>query len=182
MDLPLNLLMSIMLLSGTGQQTDFKSSVIVDLTDLRSTAGKIMISIYNDPETFPDSEKMMEQRILTNIPGEKMRIIFQDIDPGTYAVAVMHDENRDEKMNFNLLGMPNHGYCFSNNVKPKFRKPTWKEAKFDVGEQTSSYSGGNEILNLRLIIKILITYCKYEECHQQICGGPDFYGTGLRCL
>jgi uncharacterized protein (DUF2141 family) len=80
---------------------------------------------------------MLEQKILSDIPGEKMIIRFDSLSFGTYAVAAMHDENGDEKMNFNLLGMPKEGYCFSNNIRPKFRRPTWNEAKFDIKRKTS---------------------------------------------
>jgi uncharacterized protein (DUF2141 family) len=129
-------LLVLILNSGTALLQDRDDTVVVvDLTDLRSREGKILISIYDDPETFPDDEKMLEQKILKNITGETMRIRFEQLTSGTYAIAAMHDENGDEQMNFNLLGMPKEGYCFSNNVRPKLRRPHWDEAKFEVGKQ-----------------------------------------------
>ena len=108
--------------------------VIVELTNLRSTDGMILASIYDDPKSFPKSRGMKEQQIITCIPGERMTIHFENLLPGTYAIAIMHDESGDEKMNFSLLGFPKEGYCFSNNVRPKFRKPTFDEAKFELGD------------------------------------------------
>lgn len=129
-------LLVLILNTGTAlPQDQHDTVVVVDLTDLRSREGKILISIYDDPETFPDDEKMMEQKILKDITGETMRIRFEQLTSGTYAIAAMHDENGDEQMNFNLLGMPKEGYCFSNNVKPKLRRPHWDEAKFEVGKK-----------------------------------------------
>lgn len=124
------------LIQGIPMQQDRPHKVVaVELTDIRSKEGKILISLYNDPESFPDNEKMMEQKILADIPGETMTVRFKKLSPGSYAIAAMHDENGDEKMNFNLLGMPKEGYCFSNNVRPKWRKPHWKEAKFEVSRR-----------------------------------------------
>jgi uncharacterized protein (DUF2141 family) len=117
---------------GRSFQFEYEHEVIIELTNLRSTNGKILASIYDEPETFPKTRNMMKQKILDGIPGEKMIIQFDHLSPGTYAIAVMHDENGDEKMNFNLLGFPKEGYCFSNNVRPHFRKPTWEEAKFEL--------------------------------------------------
>lgn len=130
------LLLVLILNSGTAlQQDQHDTVVVVDLTNLRSREGKILISIYDDPETFPDDDKMMEQKILKDITGETMKIRFEQLTSGTYAIAAMHDENGDEQMNFNLLGMPKEGYCFSNNVRPKLRKPHWDKAKFEVGKK-----------------------------------------------
>jgi len=111
-------------------------SVIVEITHLRSTEGNILISIYDEASTFPKDKNMLEQKILSDIPAEKMIIRFDSLSLGTYAIAVLHDENGDEKLNFNLLGFPKEGYCFSNNVRPKFRRPTWDEAKFDLKKKT----------------------------------------------
>lgn len=128
----LNILLSILIQTGQSHPSEFGNEVIIELSNLRSTQGKILISIYDEPETFPKKKNMMEQKILSNIPGEKMIIRFGRLSLGTYAIAILHDENGDEKMNFNLLGFPTEGYCFSNNVRPKFRKPTWEEAKFEL--------------------------------------------------
>lgn len=116
-------------------QGENRQGVIIELTNLRSTEGKILASIYDDPRSFPKTHDMKEQKILTHIPGEKMIIHFDDLPPGTYAIAIMHDENGDEKMNFSLLGFPKEGYCFTNNVRPKFRKPTFDESKFELGDK-----------------------------------------------
>jgi len=119
-------------IAGSTFQQDKKYRVIVDLTDIRSKDGNIMISIYNKPETFPGADNMLEQKIISHIPGKSMKIRFEDLSAGSYAIAVLHDENGDREMDFNLIGMPSEGYCFSNNVRPKFRKPRWEEAKFEV--------------------------------------------------
>ena len=115
-------------------------TLIVEITDIRSDKGQLMISIYNDPETFPSENDMLVQKILPDIPGEVMSIHFKNLRAGTYAIAAMHDENKDEKLNLSLIGFPKEGYCFSNNVKPKLRRPKWEEAKFDINETTNRIS------------------------------------------
>ena len=86
------------LIPGIAMQQDrYDKAVAVELTNIRSGEGKILISIYDDPESFPDDEKMMEQKILADIPGETMTVRFEKLSPGSYAIAAMHDENGDEK-------------------------------------------------------------------------------------
>lgn len=114
-----------------GQHLD-QNLLIVELIDLKSTDGKILASIYDVPVTFPKTHGMMEQKILTDIPGDKMIIQFDHLPLGKYAIAILHDENGDEKMNFNLFGFPKEGFCFSNNIRPKFRRPTFEEAEIEL--------------------------------------------------
>ncbi|QFZ55335.1 DUF2141 domain-containing protein [Oceanihabitans sp. IOP_32] len=37
-------------------------------------------------------------------------------------------------MNRNLIGIPKEPFGFSNNMKPKFAKPTFEECKFSLTE------------------------------------------------
>ena len=53
--------------------------------------------------------------------------------PGTYAVAVYHDENDNHHFDRTLLGLPAEGYGFSNNVKPLFGLPSFASVTFPVG-------------------------------------------------
>jgi uncharacterized protein (DUF2141 family) len=44
------------------------------------------------------------------------RCDFGDIPPGTYAIAVIHDENSHGKLDTNRLGVPTEGYGFSGDA------------------------------------------------------------------
>ena len=116
--------------ASIAQEGEFR--VLVKLTNLKSNEGKLSVSIYNVPETFPKNHGMLEQQIIDNFTEGEFIITFAGLATGEYAVAGLHDENGDEKMNFNLIGMPKEGYCFSNNVMPKLRAARWEESKFVV--------------------------------------------------
>lgn len=60
------------------------------------------------------------------------RCVFEKLPPGTYAIAVHHDENDNRKLDTNLLGIPQEGYGVSNNHIPALSAPTWQESKFTV--------------------------------------------------
>jgi uncharacterized protein (DUF2141 family) len=53
---------------------------------------------------------------------------FHDLPAGTYAVAILHDENDDQKMNNNFFGIPKEGYGFSNNVMGALGPPSFSRA------------------------------------------------------
>ena len=69
--------------------------------------------------------------------GEAATFVFKDLAPGAYAVLVTHDENGNGKLDSNMIGMPVEAYGFSNNPNV-MRKPTWDEARFDVGAQDAA--------------------------------------------
>lgn len=75
--------------------------------------------------------------------GETETFHFAGLASGTYAVMVMHDENGNGKLDTNFVGMPIEGYGFSNDPKVP-RKPTFDEAKFELGA-----GGGAIALHLR---------------------------------
>jgi uncharacterized protein (DUF2141 family) len=64
--------------------------------------------------------------------------------PGKYAIVCFHDENNNGKFDENAPGMPKEGYCFSNNVKPRFSAPKFDQCGFD-------YKGGDQAISITMI-------------------------------
>ena len=107
-------------------------NLTVKVTNIKNGNGKIAIGLYNkDDGTFTDPEKYYKA-IFIEIDSKKVVHTFENIPDGTYAVSVMHDENENNKLDKNMLGIPKEGYGFSNNVKPAFRSANFKEAKFEL--------------------------------------------------
>lgn len=57
------------------------------------------------------------------------------IPPGAYAIAALHDENRDGKMNM-TIGIPREGVGFSNNPVIGMSAPKFSAARVAVGNAT----------------------------------------------
>ncbi|MBU3937857.1 MAG: DUF2141 domain-containing protein [Proteobacteria bacterium] len=53
---------------------------------------------------------------------------FEDIVPGRYAFAVIHDESMNGKLDTNSLGVPTEGYGFSNDAKTWLGAPSFSAA------------------------------------------------------
>jgi uncharacterized protein (DUF2141 family) len=66
----------------------------------------------------------------------RARCDFADIPPGTYALAVFHDENMNGQLDTNRLGIPTEGYGFSNDVKGVFGAPAFSAASFAYDGRT----------------------------------------------
>ena len=68
---------------------------------------------------------------------------FENISSGTYALAVIHDQNMNGKLDTNIFGIPTEGYGFSNGAKALLHAPSFSAASFH-------YDGGSLDLTIRL--------------------------------
>lgn len=74
--------------------------------------------------------------MVIKIRKAQARCDFEDIPPGTYAMAVVHDENMNGKLDTNWLGIPTEGYGFSNNAKAVLSAPPFSDASFPYDGQS----------------------------------------------
>jgi uncharacterized protein (DUF2141 family) len=68
---------------------------------------------------------------------------FSDIKPGKYAIAVIHDENCNGKLDTNMFGIPKEGYGFSSGAEVTMSAPSFSDAVF-------SYDGGHFQISISL--------------------------------
>jgi uncharacterized protein (DUF2141 family) len=114
-------------------------SLQVTVNHISSSKGKVLFALFNKENGFPgNAKKAFMIREIAAIKGS-VQIAFEDIPAGTYALAVFHDVNNDGELNTNLLGIPKEDYGFSNNARPGYRAPTFKEAAFRF-EKSSAIS------------------------------------------
>jgi uncharacterized protein (DUF2141 family) len=105
--------------------------VEVSVGKFRSTSGVLACRLYASGEGFPmDPQGGVEQRV--PVREQAASCSFEGVAPGTYAVAVVHDENDNGKLDTNFFGAPTEGYGVSNNHTYAFSAPEWEESKFDV--------------------------------------------------
>ena len=55
---------------------------------------------------------------------------FKDLPAGKYAIKVFHDEDDDDELDTNFIGIPSEDYGFSNNAKGNFGPASWEDAMF----------------------------------------------------
>lgn len=107
-----------------------ESSVSVTITELRNNKGHVLISVYKDGVGYPEEVDKAVRRAKITITNKTASISFTGLAAGNYAVAILHDENDDEKMNTSFFGLPKEGYGFSNNVMGSFGPPSFSKASF----------------------------------------------------
>jgi uncharacterized protein (DUF2141 family) len=120
-------------------QTPGTATLTVNVVGARNATGKITVDLYREAKGFPDTPANAFKHQLADIDAKTLtgQWVWNDLEPGAYAIAVLHDENGDGKMEKNFLGMPKEGHGASNNPMVK-RPPTFEEARISVnaGPQT----------------------------------------------
>lgn len=101
----------------------------VKVTNIKNTKGVIRVGIINKAQDFP-YDAFIGKKV--PISGDSVDVKFTGLTPGEYAVVVHHDENCNDKLDKNILGVPLEGYCFSNNVKAITAPPKFKYVKFTL--------------------------------------------------
>lgn len=106
-------------------------TLIIQIDSFRNDDGQVAVSIHNGEEGFPGSEETMVQAKYATIKNNKAILEFTDLPFGEYAVSAYHDENTNEELDTNWIGIPKEGTAASNNAKGKMGPPKYKDAKFD---------------------------------------------------
>jgi uncharacterized protein (DUF2141 family) len=116
------------------------SSIKVNVQEIRSNDGVIRVALFKTDKGFPGKVQHAFSTQVAEIKAKKAQTEFADIEPGIYAVSIWHDENNDNKMQTNFLGIPREGVAVSNNAKGSFGPPKFKDAKFDLSEEGKKLS------------------------------------------
>ena len=110
------------------------ATVTVHVTGARNAKGKIRATLFRDAKGFPNdaSQAVSTQGGDIDPQTSSAQIEFTDLRPGNYAVSVFHDENANQKIDKNFVGVPKEGYGASNNPKKKMGPPNFEETKFQL--------------------------------------------------
>tara|TARA_B100001248_G_scaffold80629_1_gene58520 strand:+ start:39 stop:488 length:450 start_codon:yes stop_codon:yes gene_type:complete len=109
--------------------TDLRGDISLEIkiNNLESNKGPIYIRILDENE----NPVIVGTSTVINYSAE---ISFDSISPGKYAIQFFHDENENQKMDFNLIGIPKEKFGSSNNVKPLLGPPKFEKMLINLNE------------------------------------------------
>lgn len=115
-------------------------SLKIVVTGFNSDEGIVRAGIYFNAEGKRISQQLRAHYNLTSAVSQKKAIFeIDDLQPGRYAVSIMHDSNNNHKMDYNWMNIPEEQYGFSNNPKVLISPPLFDECSVLV-------SNGKQIL------------------------------------
>jgi len=108
------------------------SNLQVVVTNIKNAKGEIRVGLFNSEETFLKTP--VDGKIVSATEGS-VTVIFSNVVPGDYAISVVHDANKNGKLDYSSLGIPKEGVAFGNNAVGSFGPPAFDKAKINLNGQ-----------------------------------------------
>ncbi len=109
-------------------------SVEILITGIRTNKGQILIGVFKDNESFQKEEAFLNKRFAkTGISNKELRVQFS-LEPGTYGLSLLDDENSSGNMEYNFLGIPKEGFGFSDYYHTGLTRPKFDSFKFTMNK------------------------------------------------
>ena len=112
----------------------------LSIEQVRSSRGVITLTLYPDDQArfLAPKGALFVARVKARAGIARSCIYLPG--PGTYALALYHDENGNGKVDRNAIGIPQEGFGFSNNPSVLISAPSLKSVRFSVA-RTGSNTG-----------------------------------------
>lgn len=131
----LNLALLGALLASAGVSTTASAATLhVKIDGVASGKGQLRVAVC-DESTFM---KKCGIGALAPAHSGSVTVDVPDVPAGNWAVMAYHDENGNQKLDRNELGIPSEGYGFSNGASAKYGPPPFKQAAVTVGAGADS--------------------------------------------
>lgn len=105
-------------------------SLTVEVDQLRSAKGLLQICLTKNPGHFPECEDD-PAAIKRTAKANGGNVAFPALPIGDYALAMIHDENANAKLD-TFAGIPREGIGFSGNPKLTFGPPKFAKVVFSA--------------------------------------------------
>ena len=117
--------------ASTAPARPARSTVTVKIQGLRHDRGTIFVALYDSKRAFA-GKKDHAYGATTRPQNRGAVVVLDNVLPGKYAVAFFQDENGNQKLDTNLLGIPTEGFGFSRDAMGKLGPPAFEDAALEL--------------------------------------------------
>ena len=101
-------------------------TITISLKRHQNLTEELHVALFDSAESFPEGEPLIG--VQKHWSNSEMEVVFNGIKPGKYAVAAYIDQDGNQSLGKNFLGIPTEPYNFSGQVG--FGQPFSEEASF----------------------------------------------------
>ena len=125
--------LAVMLVCSTAfaQAAAKEYTLTITVEGMDSSEGNLGILIFNGPKGWAESRTDALKDI--SVPAQQgTQSVKVQLPPGKYAVALIHDVNKNHKLDKNWVGMPKEQWGMSNNPHATIKAPPIEKAMFTL--------------------------------------------------
>lgn len=112
-----------------------KVDLAVVVSGVAQGEGQVIVSLYDEKKSWLKKPALVQKKEAGD--GQTVEVRFSGLDTGSYALAVVYDQDADGELNTGLFGIPAEPVGFSNDARRKFGPAKWKQAQFELTEDTT---------------------------------------------
>lgn len=115
----------------------YSQKLTVEINGLRSNRGQILLDVYKDQQSY-SKETPFKTYVFKKdkVRDGQLTLTINDLKSGTYAMALIDDENSNHKIDFKFF-IPKEGLAFSNFPFSEMEKPDFKSFAFQLDSENS---------------------------------------------
>lgn len=128
----------LVVVAGTvmAQESTEKVTVTVKVEGVSSSKGQLLLGVFNSEKDFLKNKYRAMAIDLEKEGQEAYTFTIEDLPAGTYAMSVIHDENKNRELDMGMMG-PVEDYGFSRDARGTFGPPPFREAAMKVESDTT---------------------------------------------
>jgi uncharacterized protein (DUF2141 family) len=116
--------MSILLAAALAQAA---GSITFEIGNVRSARGKVLVAVCTQDKFLKEACAYHGE---TPARTGSVSVTVPNVPAGTYAAQAFHDENANDQVDRNFIGIPKEGVGFSRDARINFGPPKWRDAQF----------------------------------------------------
>ena len=106
-------------------------TLTITVEGMDSSEGNLGILIFNGPKGWAEDRQAALKDLI--FPAQQgTQSVKVQLPPGKYAVALIHDVNKNHKLDKNWIGMPKEQWGMSNNPHATIKAPPIEKAMFTL--------------------------------------------------
>lgn len=119
----------ILLLSMLAGSAFAQHAVEITVRGIETRKGDIWVALYNSDASFMKTHFLSRK---VKVTGNEVVVVIENLAAGDYAITTFHDQNENEKLDTNFLGIPKERYGFSNDATGSLGPPSFAKAKVNI--------------------------------------------------
>ena len=121
----------VLLVFNFSPSQDDYNTLNIEITELNDTKGSIVLELLDENEN--------QILVFNDIPIINNKSVFKidSLRSGKYVLRFFNDNNENGKLDTNLFGIPREEFGNSNNIKPKFGSPNFRDMIFKIEGDSS---------------------------------------------
>ena len=116
-----------------GSVPAFAADLRVSLSGFEEKTGSVRVALFASAEDFAAGRQLAGY--FTLVAGDTVEAVFAGLAPGRYGITTFYDQNANEKLDSNLVGMPTEPFGFSRNARGRFGPPAFDDFAVELSDE-----------------------------------------------